>query len=108
MNLPHRTTLSSALAIAILAAAPAALAQPADADEGAEGAEEGAEGEGAEEAPKEPPPPPPDVWGALDGGGGNWTCVPGAGGVSAMAASIGTFACCPPVLTAWVQAAPFQ
>ncbi|MBW2525884.1 MAG: hypothetical protein JRI23_17005 [Deltaproteobacteria bacterium] len=67
MNLPHRTTLSSALAIAILAAAPAALAQPEDPEEGTEEGAEGAEGEAAE-APAEPPPPPPDLGGWGVGG----------------------------------------
>jgi len=70
MNLPHRTTLSSALVIALLAAAPDALAQPEDPGEGTEEAAEGAEGEAAEgaEQPKEPPPPPPDLGGWGVGG----------------------------------------
>lgn len=69
MNLPHRTSLSTVLAIAALATAPSALAQPEEEPEAATaGAEaEGGEGEAAEE-PKEPPPPPPDLGGWGIGG----------------------------------------
>lgn len=71
MKLPFRRTLTSALAIALFAFAPSALAAPeepaAGAGEGEEGAEGAEGGEGAEK-PKEPPPPPVDLGGWGIGG----------------------------------------